>query len=120
LEIGINLNYPDECCKLTNEEQNNDDIEEDIETKKTIKYEVIYIDIETPKNKKSLFCPFVLVSEKRTETKKTVYIGLECVRNFLNSLKTDTMIIAHNMGGFDGSFFIKHLININVATKCDI
>jgi hypothetical protein len=113
LEIGINLNYPDECCKLTNEEQNNDDIDEDIETKKTIKYEVIYIDIETPKNKKSLYCPFVLVSEKRTETKKTVYIGLECVRNFLNSLKIDTMLIAHNMGGFDGSFFIKHLLNIN-------
>ena len=122
LEIGINLNYPDECCKLTNEEQNNDDIEEeqnnddieeDIETKKTIKYEIIYIDIETPKNKKSLFCPFILVSEKRTETNKQVYIGLECVRNFLNSLKTDTMIIAHNMGNFDGTFFIKHLIIIN-------
>ena len=110
LEIGLNLEYPDECCKLTNTTQ-----EEAEESKKDIIYEKIFVDIETPVDENGNFAPFVLVAKK--EGVKSVFCGVNCITKFLNSLETNSMLIAHNMGGFDGSFFIKYLMNINECTN---
>lgn len=103
LDIGCNLEYPDECCRPTELTIKENDIE----------YDKWFADIEAPTNEKSKYCPLVLVAKKDSEKDKRVFTGIECVRDFLTSLKKDSMIIAHNMGGFDGSFFIKYLLNIN-------
>jgi hypothetical protein len=112
LEMGCNLEYPDECCKLTNENQSENE-DEETDDKKDVKYEKWFLDIESPTNEKSIYCALVLIAKKHTDKQKIIFTGGDCVRNFLNTLKDDTMIIAHNMGGFDGSFFIKYLMNIN-------
>jgi hypothetical protein len=73
----------------------------------------IFFDIETDPNE--LHTPFLVCAEQEInkEWKKKHYFGYgdSCIQKFLNSLTENTLLIAHNAGGYDGFFLKKFLYN---------
>ena len=69
----------------------------------------VFFDIETDPTGK-IHEPFLIVSRKFSdETIIGRFQGENCVLDFLKSLKENTLLIAHNAGGYDASFLCKYL-----------
>jgi hypothetical protein len=125
LELSMILEYDEEkCCKLTNKNQDIDNDEheelnegENEENNRTILYDDWKIDLETPPDKNKIYKPIIIVGNNSITKKRRIYVGKDCIRNFLNGLEKDSRLLAHNMGGFDGTFFIQHLFQIKECNR---
>mgnify|MGYP001593031573 CR=1 FL=1 len=82
-------------------------------------FDVVYFDAESSTNGK-IHEAFMICSESR-EGKKNCFTGPYCAQDFLNSLKKNTLLIAHNMK-YDLQFLIRHLFRVQdyipAGSKC--
>ncbi len=84
-------------------------------------FQIRYIDTETfPSLKKGYHVPTTICSYKHLEHfdlyRGSSYFGLDCIKQFLNSLKKNTIIIAHNMA-FDFRVFVDYLHDLQAPIE---
>jgi hypothetical protein len=109
----------DKCTKeVLSEQQKLEKMNEEEKVKyndnkeKQIKYtQKVFFDIETDPTG-DIHKPFLVVSRKfSNENIIGRFEGENCILDFLKSLKENTLLIAHNAGGYDASFLCKYLYN---------
>lgn len=71
-------------------------------------YRLCFVDLETFANENGVHKPYCLGYSYSDEDKIKHFYGLDCVENFLKSLKTNCVIITHNLA-FDFRGFINHI-----------
>lgn len=86
----------------------------DLNKETKIKYENVFFDVETYLDENNKHIPYVVCSYNNGIKNK--FSGDYCIYNFLNSLKKDSRLIAHN-ANYDYRFIIKHLRNINEISR---
>lgn len=102
------LEYPDECArKILN------DSEKPASTFKKVDYtDKIYFDIETDPTGNT-HIPFLVRSKQLVNglviKKRFIGYGDKCILDFLKSIKNNSVLIAHNAGGYDSVFLVKFL-----------
>lgn len=88
------------------------------ENKKQKYTQFIYFDFETYKNNENIHTPYLLcaqfVNEERTKIKN--YFGSDCGKKFLQDIKEDSLLIAHNVS-YDYRFIIDYLFNVNEISR---
>lgn len=77
-------------------------------------YKLCFVDLETYNDE--YHKPYCLGYSYENEDSINCIYGLDCVTKFLDSLKTNTVIITHNLG-FDFRGFINHLSNFQTPIE---
>jgi len=93
---------------FTSIDKNNNIIEE--------KFEVVYFDFEAYVDSSYYYTPFMISYSYRGYENINTLIGSNCALNFLKSIKSNTLCIAHNLA-YDIQFLIKYLDNLNNYIK---
>jgi hypothetical protein len=82
----------------------------------------IFFDIETDPTGTS-HIPFLVRTKQliNGEVVKKKYIGYgdKCILSFLTNIKNNSVLIAHNAGGYDSTFIVKFLYNYNEVCRAN-
>ena len=81
------------------------------ESNETDNYDKIFFDIETYNDENRIHIPYCICYYNITTGDKNGIIGEKCIIQFLNTLKNNTILYAHN-AKYDYNFLIKHTYNL--------
>jgi len=76
----------------------------------------IYFDFETYKNKQNLHVPYLVCAYYEKDKKSKYFFGEDCGKKFLNSIKYDCLLIAHNVS-YDYRFIVDYLYEIKEISR---
>lgn len=76
----------------------------------------IYFDFETYKNKQNLHIPYLVCAYYEKDKKSKYFFGEDCGKKFLNSIKYDCLLIAHNVS-YDYRFIVDYLYEIKEISR---